>query len=63
MHDAEPRPVHPARFNYTTSNRQGSPNALSGRRWLASLPLVLASFSGPAADLTVINATLGTAQP
>lgn len=51
MDDPEPGPVHPVRFQLKTSNRQGLLHAIHGRRRLACLPLLLATFSAPAADL------------
>ncbi len=48
MNDPEPVPVHPARFKRKTSNKRGS------QLWLAGLPLLLATFSAPAADLMEI---------
>jgi len=51
VQDPEPKPAHAPRFTLQTSKPQRTPNAASSRLWLASLPLLLASFSAPAADL------------
>lgn len=54
MQDPEPKPVHTPRFTLQPSKPQRTPNAASSRRWLAGLPLLLASFGAPAADLLEI---------
>lgn len=54
MHDPEPRPAHPSRFKLQTSNPQRRPHDAGARVWLAGLPLLLASFSAPGADLVEV---------
>jgi len=49
--DPESRPVHPARFKPETPNAQRPRPLNAGRLWLAGLPLLLAAFGAPAADL------------
>jgi len=51
VQDPEPKPAHIPRFKFPTSQSQRAPNTASSRRWLVGLPLLLASFSAPAADL------------
>jgi outer membrane protein len=50
VHHPEPRPVHPARVKLQ-GTQQARPDTSGSRRWLAALPLMLASFGTPAADL------------
>jgi outer membrane protein len=51
VHDPEPRPVQPAGFKLQTPDQQGTRSTVGTQLWLAGLPLLLASFSVPAAGL------------